>query len=101
MTRAMAMQCICGERAVVRRLCRRRYDKAYRTKAVTKGDGYKPTLRLFCRRGHIVAGDNAWVKPSTGQRYCLACKHIRQKSYRVQRHTFYAASSRRLRVQLF
>lgn len=35
-----------------------------------------------CDRGHLVVGDNAYIQPSTGKRFCRECARIRRR----QRH---------------
>lgn len=38
-----------------------------------------------CNRGHLLGGDNLWVQPKTGFRYCRECAKQRAVSFRERR----------------
>lgn len=37
--------------------------------------GRKPyLLKEFCKHGHLLSGDNLYIHPSTGKRFCRSCR---------------------------
>ena len=63
------------------RTCRRAYEKKRRPRIwkkrppAPKHDRLLPGLKLVCRRGHPLVGENVWIPPSEPRhRYCKICR---------------------------
>ena len=47
-----------------------------------KGNAAINAVKTHCTHGHPLSGDNLWVQPKTGYRYCRACAKSRSKAFR-------------------
>lgn len=54
--------------------------------------------KTHCKRGHELAGDNLYVKP-TGSRVCRACKNLEQTIARRSGHRPYSPNPNRKRAR--
>lgn len=41
----------------------------------------KNAKKTHCKRGHELAGENLYLRPDTGTRQCLICKHLNFKEW--------------------